>query len=271
MTNPNKLADALAARDAAIQEARGWKMEAQTANATIAEIYRLVGSKAGNWNGAKPVREALAGHDAQPAQGEWVVRLIGELSDALDECDKITPLCDCRDNDGDPYPSQWLADVRAKAAGFLSAQVTAPQPAHAPVQMDDSRSWPEDAQHENGDYECECVTCGRHFIGHKRRHVCKACAHPPAPAADGAGELLSMIDDVAADLTDHKSLAYEKLRKVRAAIATLRQPVPDAVRDALRECELFVRMMGLDSEPARKTAESARAALASQQGSRNAD
>jgi hypothetical protein len=67
MTNSNKLADALAARDAAIQQAQIWKMEAQSANATIAEIYRLVGSKASNWNGANPVREALAEHDAQPA------------------------------------------------------------------------------------------------------------------------------------------------------------------------------------------------------------
>lgn len=45
-------------------------------------------------------------------------------------------------------------------------------------------------------------------------------AQPPAP---GEAVLLSMIDDVAADLTDHKSLAYEKLRKVRAAIAALAQ------------------------------------------------
>lgn len=59
------------------------------------------------------------------------------------------------------------------------------------------------------------------------------CAATPGaqPPARGEAELLSMIDDVAADLTDHKSLAYEKLRKVRAAIATLaQQRVPDAVR-----------------------------------------
>jgi hypothetical protein len=46
--------------DAVKQQAQIWKQEANTANATIAEIYRLVGSKAGNWNGVEPVRSALA-------------------------------------------------------------------------------------------------------------------------------------------------------------------------------------------------------------------
>jgi hypothetical protein len=36
--------------------------------------------------------------------------------------------------------------------------------------------WLEDAAHENGNYQCRCVHCGRMFIGHKRRVTCKACA-----------------------------------------------------------------------------------------------
>jgi hypothetical protein len=40
---------------------------------------------------------------------------------------------------------------------------------------DTSGDWPEDFPGENGQYECICVKCGRHFVGHKRRVVCKVC------------------------------------------------------------------------------------------------
>ena len=36
--------------------------------------------------------------------------------------------------------------------------------------------WPEDFSHENGDYECKCLTCGSTFRGHKRRVICKTCS-----------------------------------------------------------------------------------------------
>lgn len=68
------------ARDHAIQQAKIWKMEARSANATIAEIYRLVGSKAGNWNGAEPVRAAITAalpHLDKGGKGEpvaWMIR-----------------------------------------------------------------------------------------------------------------------------------------------------------------------------------------------------
>lgn len=38
------------------------------------------------------------------------------------------------------------------------------------------RDWEEDFEHENGDYECRCVTCKLMFYGHKRRVVCRACS-----------------------------------------------------------------------------------------------
>lgn len=38
------------------------------------------------------------------------------------------------------------------------------------------RSWPEDFGHENGNYTCHCHTCGRTFVGHKRRVTCRVCA-----------------------------------------------------------------------------------------------
>lgn len=49
------------------------------------------------------------------------LRLIDQLSCALNECEKVSVvLCDCRDNSGNPYPSQWMADVRGKATAFLA-------------------------------------------------------------------------------------------------------------------------------------------------------
>lgn len=36
--------------------------------------------------------------------------------------------------------------------------------------------WPEDFDHENGDYQCKCLICGNIFRGHKRRVICKMCS-----------------------------------------------------------------------------------------------
>ena len=35
--------------------------------------------------------------------------------------------------------------------------------------------WPEDSEHENGNYFNKCVSCSADFIGHQRRHVCRKC------------------------------------------------------------------------------------------------
>ena len=37
--------------------------------------------------------------------------------------------------------------------------------------------WDEDFTHENGNYMNKCIDCKEMFIGHKRRVVCKVCAH----------------------------------------------------------------------------------------------
>ena len=39
-------------------------------------------------------------------------------------------------------------------------------------------NWPEDFDHENGQYECRCCICKATFYGHKRRVVCKLCDKP---------------------------------------------------------------------------------------------
>jgi hypothetical protein len=43
----------------------------------------------------------------------------------------------------------------------------------------EERSYPEDSQHENGNYSCGCCVCLREFVGHKRRVICKVCAAAP--------------------------------------------------------------------------------------------
>lgn len=37
--------------------------------------------------------------------------------------------------------------------------------------------FPEDSEHENGDYQNRCCLCEALFWGHKRRVVCKVCQH----------------------------------------------------------------------------------------------
>ena len=49
-------------------------------------------------------------------------------------------------------------------------------------------NWPEDASHENGDYECSCVKCKATFYGHKRRVICKVCATQSQDAEKEIGD-----------------------------------------------------------------------------------
>ncbi len=39
-----------------------------------------------------------------------------------------------------------------------------------------ARDWPEDFEHENGNYMNTCTTCANTFMGYKRRVTCKVCA-----------------------------------------------------------------------------------------------
>lgn len=38
-----------------------------------------------------------------------------------------------------------------------------------------NRDWLEDAEHENGNYQNQCIACKHTFVGHKRRVLCKYC------------------------------------------------------------------------------------------------
>lgn len=41
--------------------------------------------------------------------------------------------------------------------------------------LEQKRSWPEDYEHENGNYMCQCAACNQRFNGYKRRSICKLC------------------------------------------------------------------------------------------------
>lgn len=56
------------------------------------------------------------------------------------------------------------------------APLPEPPDDNCPTHGEGSPDWPEDAAHENGNYECRCSKCGVHFIGHKRRTICRLCA-----------------------------------------------------------------------------------------------
>lgn len=46
------------------------------------------------------------------------------------------------------------------------------------------RNWNGDLEHENGEYENTCISCGNSFIGHKRRTSCRLCVIPLAHAQE---------------------------------------------------------------------------------------
>jgi hypothetical protein len=54
--------------------------------------------------------------------------------------------------------------------------------------------WPEDAAHENGNYQNICYECGNKFVGHKGRLTCKVCAlarrAAPATKVSASGQTL---------------------------------------------------------------------------------
>lgn len=81
-------------------------------------------------------------------------------------------LAECRDflrsvaaiADRDGAQTNWAA-VRARVAELLQAVDGGIQ----------ARDYPEDASHENGNYQNICCHCDQPFIGHKRRVSCRKC------------------------------------------------------------------------------------------------
>lgn len=154
------------------------------------------------------------------------IRLIRDLTDAFDECEKVAPVCDCRDNSGEPYPSQWLADVRVRAAKFLAAHDA--QPATSSVQVDEHEAkiiadLDAMASNKASGYWPQALAIGALQMIRALQRNLALHARPPAPAADGADEL----EQAELWVANHcHEPAMEKT--LFAAVAALRQPVPDA-------------------------------------------
>lgn len=77
------------------------------------------------------------------------------------------------------------------------------------------RDWREDADHENGKYQCQCAGCGDTFIGHKRRVMCKVCAATPAARVPEGFVLVPDADN----MTDEQAEAIAKAANCCCGIA----------------------------------------------------
>ena len=81
--------------------------------------------------------------------------------------------------------SGWGGSLEECELAVVENREPEPAPPAPPAPMAlSSRDWTEDASHENGSYQCRCITCGESFVGHKRRVVCRACWKPAPPAPD---------------------------------------------------------------------------------------
>lgn len=78
-------------------------------------------------------------------------------------------------------PIDWQNTTCEHCRGVQLRPPRAPGQAFSPpVEEGD---WPEDFDHENGQYMNVCRTCDGVFRGHKRRVTCKRCATPTLPRA----------------------------------------------------------------------------------------
>jgi hypothetical protein len=82
------------------------------------------------------------------------------------------------------------------------------------------RSWPEDASHENGNYSCQCVDCGRMFGGHKRRAVCKVCAASEAGKVEhpDTARLDWLLRQMSGRELREAGIEYSEFNEARAAL-----------------------------------------------------
>jgi len=67
---------------------------------------------------------------------------------------------------------RYCRDIRARRRLFMNDLL-----GRDPTEHD----YPEDWPGENGMYQQTCCECGKQFVGHKRRMVCKKCMSPHEP------------------------------------------------------------------------------------------
>ena len=116
------------------------------------------------------------------------------------------------------------------------------------------RDWPEDFEHENGEYMNTCCECKNTFTGHKRRFICKACSTSQGGEAVGEVRALSDGKQYAALYTmAGQHLVGEKLythpaatvpagckvvpvERIAIALESVQNAMEDAYNNAYQDC-----------------------------------
>jgi hypothetical protein len=190
-----------------------------------------------------------------------------KLADALRE---LVEHCDVADDDC--YGKLNACAVRTIAEKALAEHDA--QPAPAPVQAEhgltSKQAWWAGARIGLG----LPPDCPRTEVA---AALAQQRAQSPSPAADGAGELPPLPE--LPPIRDRQSIEDYATAYARAAIAALRQPVPDVVRELpgkwrREKAEILNTAHGYDegtSDTYEQCADELDSALASQQESRNAD
>lgn len=96
------------------------------------------------------------------------------------------------------------------------------------------RRWIEDQDHENGNYSCDCIDCGRHFIGHKRRVICKVCSEVPCVQGGDASASSAIATPVQHAMSGWQTNAAPQ-EKVIAAQSSFPGAVPAGAAPAFDE------------------------------------
>lgn len=95
----------------------------------------------------------------------------------------------------DEYPqeqhrkaTEWARDLARAALAAIKAEAPKATVGEGGLWFLEGLSdgdWPDDFDHENGCYNCNCSTCGKTFTGHKRRVTCKVCARAEGENRNG--------------------------------------------------------------------------------------
>lgn len=156
--------------------------------------------------------EHLAVYVPAPA----VQRVVITHDEWYEQCNQISNLLETLKEIAD-YPELDALELKRMARCALAPTCTqnaetATRSEDVVMGATDERNWTEDFSHENGEYQNLCIQCGCIFIGHKRRHICKVCAHP-APAVPNPLQALTDIQqEIELDLLRNQ---VRELRHVR--------------------------------------------------------
>ena len=141
------------------------------------------------------------------------------------------------------------------AARIVAAYLSAPAVQAAPVDTPErcfpnssGRDWAEDFPHENGNYMCNCSTCGKRFFGHKRRTTCKLCVVAPEVKASELPPLPAPLEWNDGEYTTDHMRAYGQacIAADRAARASAELQLRHVLSAATSEMGLIHQALGLD-------------------------